>query len=415
MANQEFLFSRGDLSSWLEQRLRDALAEVGQVDADEVLARPHEQIADEIIQRHLVSEPRLDQDGATGGVTDQRIDVSGDFIRAVYDRSTPTYIDGSRITFRVPFTGSPEILRLRARTSSFNPPQANITNGYLTVFRDVPADVLERDREGAIAALRDEITKIDTYLEYSRKDIGEANERLRAGVLRAAQARHAKVLADRNTEAMLGVPLHRDQAVAKTYRVQPVTRRRVTPARHTRPQEPFAPEPAITDEDFANILGDIITITGTFERLAVTYADMHEERLRDQILAMLHTVYGSATAETFSKRGKTDIYLPWEGSGSVFLAECKWWSGPKAFSEHDLPQLLDRYITWRDTHTAMVLFIRNKDATAVIASAEKIIRDHPRYLRDASPLRGAPIFALHKDGDPDREIKLALVTAAIHA
>ena len=161
-------------------------------------------------------------------------------------------------------------------------------------------------------------------------------------------------------------------------------------------------------------MGDILTTTRTFERLAVTYADMHEERLRDQILAMLHTVYGSATAETFSKRDKTDIYLPWEGDGPVFIAECKWWAGPKTFAEHDLPQMLDRYVVWRDTHTAMVLFIRNKDITAVIASAEKIIRDHPRCLRDASPIHGAPVFVLHKDGDRDREIKLALVTAAIH-
>lgn len=188
----------------------------------------------------------------------------------------------------------------------------------------------------------------------------------------------------------------------------------MAPERRTHPQKPFAPEPAITDEDFAHIVGDILTTTRTFERLAVTYADTHEERLRDQILAMLHTVYGSATAETFSKRGKTDIYLPWNDRGPVFIAECKWWTGPKAFGKHDLPQLLDRYIVWRDTHAAMVLFIRNKDVTAVIASAESIIRDHPRYLRDANPTHGASVFVLHKDGDRDREIKLALVTAAIH-
>lgn len=414
MESGELLFARGDLRPWLERRHRDALAEVGRVGADEVLTRPPEQIADEIIERYLVPEPRLDQDGMTGGVADERIDVSDDFMRAVYDRSTPTYIDGSRIAFRVPFAGLPEVLQMRAGTFGFNPPRAIVGNGYLTVFRDVAADVLERDREGVVASIRDEIAKINTYLGYSRKDIAEANERLRDGVRRAAEARRAKVLADRDTEAMLGVPLHRDQEVARTYRVQPVTRRYVTPARRTRPEEPFAPEPAITEDDFANIIGDIITTTRTFERLAVTYADMREERLRDQILAMLHTVYGSTTAETFSKRGKTDIYLPWEGGGSVFLAECKWWSGPKNFTEHDLPQLLDRYIVWRDTHAAMVLFIRNKDVTAVIASAEKIIRDHPRYLRDAAPLHGAPVFVLYKDGDHDREFELALVTAAIH-
>lgn len=414
VASQEVLFAQGDLRSWLEQRARNALDEVQRVAPNEVLARPYEQIAEEIIQLHLVPEPRLDQANMTGGVTDERVDVSGDFTRGVWDRFTPTYVDGSRITFRVPFTGPSEVLRLRASTSSFNPPRANIGNGCLIVSRDVPADVLERDRDGVVNSIRQEIAKIDTYLGYSRQDIAASNEQLRVEVRRAAETRRAKVLADRDTEAMLGVPLHRDREAAKTYRVQPVARRQVTPARRAHSQEPFIPEPAITDEDFTSIIGDIINSTRMFERLAVTYAGMHEERLRDQILAMLHTVYGSATAETFSKRGKTDIYLPWQDGGPVFIAECKWWTGPKNFAEHDLPQLLDRYIVWRDSHAAMVLFIRNKDVTAVIAAAEKIIHDHPRYLRDANSIHGAPVFVLHKDGDPDREITLALVTAAIH-
>lgn len=89
--------------------------------------------------------------------------------------------------------------------------------------------------------------------------------------------------------------------------------------------------------------------------------------MRDQILTVLHSIYGAATGETFSKRGKTDINLPWGGDGPVFLAECKWWRGAKGFENDDLPQLLDRYIIWRDAHAAMVPFIRTENATAVIA------------------------------------------------
>jgi hypothetical protein len=413
VTEQELLFARGDLRAWLEQRQRDALADLERVSADEVLARPHEQIAEEIIERYAVEEPRLDQAGMTGGVTDERVDISSDPMRAVFNRSGPVYIAGSRIMLRVPFSGLSEVLQLRASTFTYNPPRASVANSHVSVFRDVPADVMERDRDGVVASLKAEIAKIDAHLDYSRSDIASANEQLRAGVRRAAQARRAKVLADRDTEAILGVPLHRDQGVAKTYRVQPVTRRRITPTRQVRPQQPFAPEPAITAEDFAHIIGDIVAHTRMFERLSVTYADQHEERLRDQILAALHSIYGAATGETFSKRGKSDIYLPWDG-GAVFLAECKWWTGPKNFAQHDLPQLLDRYITWRDTHAAVVLFIRNKDATAVIAEAENIVRAHPRYLREVSPINGTSVFVLHKDGDRDREITLALVTVAIH-
>lgn len=406
------LFSQGDLRSWLEGKRRDAIKELRALPAEEVLARPPEQVASETIARYEVREPELLVDQMTGNVNDQEIDVSGDFQRAILDPTRPFYIDGSRITLHVPYHGPVEAFRLQPSRYSLNPPRAVISVERITVYRDVPADTLERDRDKILEGLHREVQEIGKFLGYARKDIRASNEQLRRKVPIAAQARRKKVLADRDTEAMLGVPLSRNVQAASSYRVQPVKRKRVTPTRRS-PSEAFSPEPAITDDDFADMIGDIIGIAHNFERLAVTYADVHEERLRDQILAMLGNVYGPATGESFTRQGKSDIYLPWEGGKPVFLAECKWWRGPKAFTEDDLPQLLDRYVVWRDTHAAMVLFIRNKDATAVISKATDIIRSHPRCLRDAEPIAGAPVFVLHKDGDPDREIKLALITAAI--
>lgn len=412
--NTELLFSQRDLRSWLEERRRQAVVEIRGLSPDEVLARPPEQIVQEVIERHEIPEPTLHLDEMTGQVNDKQVDVAGDFRRAIFDHSRPFYIAGTRITFNVPYDGPSEVLRLQASTFSMSPPRAVVGSGRITVHRDVPADTLERDREKIVEGLRREVQEIDKYLGYARNDTRASNEQLCDEIPRAAEARRKKVLADRDTEAMLGVPLTRDDSAARSYRVQPVKRKRLTPTRRA-PREAFTPEPGVTDDDFADIIGDIVTITQSFERLAITYADMDEERLRDQILAMLGNVYGPATGESFSKRGKSDIYLPWDGGNPVFLAECKWWTGPKAFAEHDLSQLLDRYVVWRDTHAAMILFIGNKDATAVIDKAVGIIRDHDRYLRDADMIEGAPVFVPHKDGDPDREIKLALVTAAIHA
>lgn len=411
----ELLFSQRNLRSWLEEQRRRAVEEIRTMPPDEVLRRPPEQVADEVLERYEIPEPVLHVDQMTGRVDDQQVDVAGDFGRAIFDDSQPFYIEGTRITLHVPYDGPIEAFRLQASTFSMSPPRAVIVPGRISVSRAVPADTLQRDREKIVEGLRREVLEIDKYLGYARTDIRASNQQLRDELPRIAETRRSKVLADRDTEAMLGVPLSRDDATARSYRVQPVKRKRVTPARRGTPREAFEPEPAITDEDFSEIIGDLVAITQSFERLAVTYADTDEERLRDQILAMLGNVYGPATGESFSKRGKSDVYLPWDGTNAVFLAECKWWTGPKAFREHDLPQLLDRYVVWRDTHAAMILFIGNKDATAVIEQAIEIIRSHDRYLRDAGTIDGAPVFVLHKEGDPDREIKLALVTAAIHA
>ena len=42
------------------------------------------------------------------------------------------------------------------------------------------------------------------------------------------------------------------------------------------------------------------------------------------------TIEGQATGETFNAAGKTDILLRIDGK-NVFIGECKFWKGPKAF------------------------------------------------------------------------------------
>lgn len=69
----------------------------------------------------------------------------------------------------------------------------------------MPANVLKRGRQAVVASLKDEITKIAQHLGFSRRDIIASNEQLQAEVRRAAEARHAEVLIEFDTEAMLGV------------------------------------------------------------------------------------------------------------------------------------------------------------------------------------------------------------------
>lgn len=144
--------------------------------------------------------------------------------RGIFDRSRPVHIDGTRIALRIPYEGPVEVLRLRASTFSLNPPRAIIGTDQVTVYRDVPADTLDRNRAGILQGLWGEIDAIETHLGYARKDIRAFNERLRNEVPRAAEARRSKVLADRDTAAMLGVPLARDNSAARSSRVNGATR-----------------------------------------------------------------------------------------------------------------------------------------------------------------------------------------------
>ena len=91
-----------------------------------------------------------------------------------------------------------------------------------------------------------------------------------------------------------------------------------------------------------------------------------------------------------------------------FVAECKWWDGPKACSEA-VDQLLS-YLPWRDEKAALLLFVDRKDATAAIGAADKAIRDHPAFKRAGASTDGwlsRRNYVLGHPDDPAREIKLA--------
>ena len=88
---------------------------------------------------------------------------------------------------------------------------------------------------------------------------------------------------------------------------------------------------------------------------------------------------GDATGETFNFDGKTDILIRKDGK-NVFIAECKFWKGEKAFLE-TIDQLLS-YLSWRDTKTAVVVFNRNAGFSAVLAKIAEITPEHPNFKRD---------------------------------
>lgn len=64
-------------------------------------------------QRYAIEVPVLKADDQYIGETkESRVDVSGDFGRAVFDPSTPTYVPGGSVECHLPFEGDPTLFSL---------------------------------------------------------------------------------------------------------------------------------------------------------------------------------------------------------------------------------------------------------------------------------------------------------------
>ncbi len=221
------------------------------------------------------------------------------------------------------------------------------------------------------------------------------------------------MLADRDLDEFLEVPIETRSRPARSFAVDPPKRARPVEVAARTGTAAFSPEPAISNDGFAAILSEVENVTTAVERLPKTFATMPEESLRDVLLVVLNNRFGPSSGETFSRKGKTDILVPWGGDQrAVFIAECKIWKGPAAF-RNAIGQLLG-YITWRDTHAALIVFVRTGSPSDVVEKAETELFGHDQFKRQ-SDLGGRPTFTLTQPDDSDREIHIALMVIPVLA
>jgi len=96
----------------------------------------------------------------------------------------------------------------------------------------------------------------------------------------------------------------------------------------------------------------------------------------------LETRYDSTSGvgEAFNKKGKTDILLKYAKDGTnVFVAECKFWKGKNKLYEA-IDQLLG-YLTHRDSKTALIIFVNQKEFISVVDTLKNVIKEHPQFKR----------------------------------
>ena len=248
------------------------------------------------------------------------------------------------------------------------------------------------------------LNKVESQLQTLRLDTSKLNSLLPAIACNSVESRRHKLLSDRNLVSSLGYNIREREGDTHTF-VAPEVRRKVTPTLPPASTKPYKPEPALEIDEYDHILEVINNMALVFERSPSAFATMDEEALRTHILVQLNGHYeGQATGETFNFEGKTDILIRSEGQ-NIFIAECKFWRGPKSL-DRTISQLLG-YSSWRDTKVAIIVFNRNRDFSSVLASLNKTTRSHiyyKRFVEKRSETSFRYIFG-HRD-DRNREMIL---------
>lgn len=407
------LFTRGSLSNYLAKRVRQVLAEFEQMSEEEVLRRSTDDLVSDLVRRARLTPLEIGKEPIDGGVTEGAVEVRDRF--SVYGGTVRQPIFKVHAVYE--FSGNPELLHYTPQTSlAFVSIQADVDTKARTLTVRTTVSAHERlNAAETRQAFEREIGYIRTNAGHAFSDVSAFNAGLDARIRPAVGRRKELLQSRRDLAGALGFPLRKRQDAPLPV---PVNRKLIGVARtaHTTTRAPYRDEPALTDAQYEDAIAVVKSTILAMERTPSVAAHKDEEEIRDLILVQLNgTFEGNATGETFVKSGKTDLLVQVEDR-HVFVGECKWWTGEKAFGAA-IDQLLG-YLPWRDEKAALIVFIKQKDASAIIEKADGAVRSHPAFKRVGASSGDPHLrrnFVLGQPDDPEREIKVAVLFAVLAA
>lgn len=403
MRNRNYLFNQINWHS-VDQNQRNTLAkEIDGIAGDRLLNSSIEDLCDYFERKFRIDVPTLKPDDIVADQRETKIDVSGDPRRYFSNPGQPFYVSGTTIEISLPFEGDSEVFKVQPTSFNLSPPRAEIKNQKIIITvegTDLSADQVRNE-------VNCTVSEIESYLVTLRTNAEGLNSQIRSLARTAIEQRRSKLLKDRNLLGDLGFKIKERDGEARTY-ISPEVRRKITPSLPIASAAPYKPEPTLANTDYDHILKVIQNMVHVMERSPSAFISMDEEAIRSHFLVQLNGHYeGQATGETFNYQGKTDILIRSEGK-NIFIAECKFWSGPKKLIE-TIDQLLG-YSSWRDTKVAVIVFNRNKDFSKVLESIQETSRGHSNFKRQIAfnaETMFRYVFA-HKN-DSNRELQLTVM------
>lgn len=357
-----------------------------------------------LLEKFTINTPRIDFDKIYIDKYEREVPAE-QFPQGVYVRSGKTYLKPV-IVYYLPFTGNAELFRYTPHQYQLRYPSASIEDDCLcfefTNFSNNTDEIKQ------LAEMN--INDMKYFMGNLSQEVEAYSTQLSGMIEGMVKSRKQQLLDDRNMLASLGIPFKKRDDLPQTFAIPVTQTKKPLPIQPQVTEKEFSPEPALDQTMYQEIL-QVIHDTGVvFERNPSIYRGKGEEDLRDYLLLQLTPrfgIEGSATGETFNKTGKTDILIRYKNV-NVFIAECKFWGGKNRYFE-TITQLLG-YLTWRDSKAAVVIFVKNKDFSAVLKTVTAVTPEHPNFLGFVSEQGESWYnYRFHLPGDRNRELKLAVM------
>ena len=179
-----------------------------------------EGLAERLIAPLLLDIPVLDEAAKYAETREIDVDVSGDPMRMIFDRSEPFYVKGTEITVVIPFKGDPNVFQMQPTSFTTNPPFGYVQGHELRlVFRITNPGVninTEVDRT---------TNQIKQYLEWLRPSVDQMKRDLMQVAVPLITQRKQQASAHAQMVGGLGMPIRQSppNVTETTPPIPPVT------------------------------------------------------------------------------------------------------------------------------------------------------------------------------------------------
>ena len=319
-------------------------------------------------------------------------------------------IETYNFTVEYSFTGSSELFGVRP--SSWAMTTTDIVVNHETSIVSFSFKMREKDVEKFNREKLSEYNRAFANIVNINNFVRDWNSGLSDKINRLFNTQKTKYLQENDFFAAINIKVNENTSSVFT---TPTIKKKIIPQPEVSKNKTFSSEPMMSQEMYDDILKVIYESGKNMEKKPALYQGKDEEGLRDQFLFVLETRYEGTTAsgETFNRSGKTDIILKYAKDGSnLFVAECKFWHGESEFLKA-ISQLFDRYLTWRDSKVAGLMFVKNKDFTNVIKVIESEIVRHPYFVSNKGK-RGETSFSYTFRLPQDEKKPVSLEVMAFH-
>ncbi len=399
-------YRRAQFSDYYRNTLEEIRSKILRESDATIIGTDLSELAEYYCQDYLIDPIELDQEKEPSWEYEKYVErIPAHQRESIYQQDGDLDFECERINVEVPILPNRDIgkisqLQSSTRSLSYSEDRFLFQQDTISASITIKGYGFSLSEDQIARDVEQEIQRIKDLVKWKRADIVSGNEKLKNEVLQLLTQRKQKIEQDGSKIDSLTQKISirlkkKENPAAKRIEIseKPILKK-IKPS-------PAQPEEYVLDgQKVLDIIAFLDNQGKQFERTPKSYEKLDEEELRDILLSTLNAIFeGKATGETFSKKGKTDIYLNID-KGSI----CKIWGGEKLY--HDTIDQLRRYLTWRHNFGIMITFVKNKDFSSVLGKIKAAIQSSSTYLHGFKEINQTHFISIHKIEDDEKEVEI---------